>query len=191
MERNISSACSMLSHVHDGAGNLLHTVSRHLCTRIGLQLTFTGSLKSTQIRNIATKDPSLHDYNLDRPLLCIYQSRASCYSCKDPIAAALSELTETRQLIFNYAWAVFVWVVGEVWFWVSNCLHFSLCPWSWLWGETSTQMAMRMPDLEIAIDLLGNLKRTPVAVVYLDLHTSTGIYLSNLILPLSTSLKWT
>lgn len=124
MERNISSACSMLSHVHDGAGNLLHTVSRHLCTRIGLQLTFTGSLKSTQIRNIATKDPSLHDYNLDRPLLCIYQSRASCYSCKDPIAAALSELTETRQLIFNYAWAVFVWVVGEVWFWVSNCLHF-------------------------------------------------------------------
>ena len=45
-------------------------------------------------------------------------------------------------------------------------------------------MAMRMANLKTAINLLGNLKTTRVGVLYLDIHTSAGIYLSNVSIPI-------
>lgn len=50
-------------------------------------------------------------------------------------------------------------------------------------------MAMRMANLKIAINLLGNLKRTPVGVLHLDIHTSAGIYLSNVSIPIVNVFK--
>lgn len=47
---------------------------------------------------------------------------------EDPVVAVLSKLTETQQLILKYAWRVFVWIICEVWFWVSNRLHFFTLP---------------------------------------------------------------
>ena len=125
-------------------------------------------------------------------MLCIYQSHASCSSCRRPYsgctiwvnrntAADLPSMHD-RSLCGSSVKYDFECQIVFI---------FSLCPWSWLWGETSTQMVMRMSDLKTAIILLGNLQRTLVGVLYVDIHTSTGIYLSNVLFPLSMSLKWT
>jgi hypothetical protein len=50
-------------------------------------------------------------------------------------------------------------------------------------------MAMRMANLKTAINLLGNLKTTRVGVLYLDIHTSAGIYLSNVSIPIVNVFK--